>query len=149
MKVQFADWTIGVSVGENGELTMVVDHPVNGSQRQVEIHVDRRLGIIHDSHWTIEDRLEQEALLQEWTVQRLQMELALDKLLEAVRQDAMLAQDILHRLQGYRHEWNVPFGQMSRWERNGVVCNAPSPVPHAMAYHIIKDVITKATTESD
>ncbi len=151
MKVQFADWTIEIGVDEKNDLNLVVDHPVNGHQRQVEINIDRHLGVIHDSHWTIDDRLEQEAMLQERAVRALSSEPRLAEVLVSASKDAMFAQDILHRLQGYRYEWNVPFGQVSRWERNGVVCNAPKPVHHALAYRVIEELVMRALgkVESD
>ena len=143
LKIQFASWTFEAEESESGDLLLTVFHPVNGEARSVDINVDRQLGVIHDSHWTLDDRLHEESLIMEWANDEAvrQGPERITAALVLAHNDAMAAQQMLRRLQGYEYEARVPFGQLPYWRRNGAVCNSPGPVHHAMAYAIVRDTL--------
>lgn len=143
IKIQIASWTFEAEEGESGDLLLTVFHPVNGESRSIDINVDRQLGVIHDSHWTLDDRLHEEALIMEWAADSARAEgvEAVNAAVILASNDATAAQHMLRRLQGYEYEGRVPFGQLPYWRRNGVVCSAPGPVHHAMAYTIVRDTL--------
>lgn len=143
IKIQIASWKFEAEVCESGDLLLTVLHPVNGAERSIDIYVDRQLEVIHDSHWTVDDRLREESLIMEHAVDAVREEgiEVVNAVVVIAHNDALAAQHMLRKLQGYGYTGRDHSGQAPLWCRNGLVCSAPGPVPHAMAYAIVRDTL--------
>lgn len=140
-------WAFEIDITEGGDLVILVNHPVDGGSRAVEIFVDRQLGVVHDSHCDEEVIKEQYALLPPDTMRQLRQGTTpqeLSRMLSLCEESGIAAQHLLRSTQGYQHETRVQFGEASYWRLRGVVCNTPPPVPHKVAAAVMCQLLRVA-----